>query len=262
MASYIISILNQKGGVGKTTTAVNLAATLVAIGNKVLLVDLDPQGNATTGLGIKIKPTCNTSYQVILHLKEVKGSIIPSFFPGLDVIGANADLAGAEIELVPLENRERKLAVALSGLKNDYDYILIDCPPSLGLLTLNALIASAQVIIPVQCEFYALDGLSRLLFTIKKVKKELNPDLVIRGILLTMYDGRNLLNQQVAKDIQENFKEKVFPVKIPRNIRIAEAASYGKPVILYDRRSIGAQAYLNLTRYFLDQEKKKSYLTS
>ena len=245
----IICVMNQKGGVGKTTTAVNLSAAFAAVEHKVLLIDLDPQGNATTGVGVF---TLNSDiYQALLHLRPMEEVITKTFLEHLDVVGSDSALSGAEIELVPLLEREQYLSKALSELKQNYDYIFIDCPPSLGLLTLNALVACDYVLIPVQCEFYALEGLSRLLTTIKKVKAQFNTKLKILGVLLTMYDGRCLLNQQVAQNVREHLKNMVFPVEIPRNIRIAEASSYGKPAIFYDRKSLGSARYLELTHYLL-----------
>lgn len=252
----IVGVLNQKGGVGKTTTATNLAAALVAVGKTVLVVDLDPQGNATTGLGVSVNHHLmdQTIYGVLLGGASPQDIIRSTFLPGLDVLPATADLAGAEIELVPEEDREFRLKKALISVADEYEYIFIDCPPSLGLLTINALVASTPLIIPVQCEFYALEGLSRLLSTIKKVQSGLNPELFLQGVVLTMYDGRSLLNQQVAIDVRMRLKEKVFPCVIPRNIKIAEAASHGKPIILYDHRSAGAHAYIELARAFLEVE--------
>ncbi|ETZ07491.1 sporulation initiation inhibitor protein Soj [Holospora obtusa F1] len=245
----VICVMNQKGGVGKTTTAVNLATAFAAVEHKVLLIDLDPQGNATTGVGkLNLKYTI---YEALLHLKPFEEIISKTFLPFLDLAGSNNELAGAEIELVPVLDREKHLSIALKHLKSNYQYIFVDCPPSLGLLTLNALIACDFVLIPLQCEFYALDGLSRLLSNIQTIKKTFNSNLKILGILLTMYDKRCLLNQQVAKNVRDYFKNIVLPMEIPRSIKIAEASSHGKPIIFYDCKSAGALRYLELANYLL-----------
>lgn len=249
----IICVMNQKGGVGKTTTAVNLAAAFAAVEHSVMLIDLDPQSNATTGVGIF--DLQNTVYEVLLHLISIEEAVRKTFLPCLDLIGANSALAGAEIELVPLLDREQYLSTAINPVQGKYEYIFIDCPPSLGLLTLNALVACDYVLIPVQCEFYALDGLSRLLTTIQTIKRQFNPKLNILGVLLTMYDGRCLLNQQVANNVRDHLKNIVFSIEIPRNIKIAEASSYGKPAIFYDRKSLGAIRYLELAHYLLTLHK-------
>jgi chromosome partitioning protein len=249
----VFSVINQKGGVGKTTTAVNLASAFAAVDMRVLLIDLDPQGNATTGVGVY--DIGLTVYEALLQLQSMQDVVSPTFLPCLFVAGADNRLAGAEIELVPLWEREKKLLLLVEQVRHAYDYIFIDCPPSLGLLTLNALVASDEVIIPVQCEFYALEGLSRLLTTIKKIQEQFNQTLKISGILLTMYDGRCLLNQQVADDVRRILKDKVFETIIPRNVKTAEASSHGKPVIFYDRRSVGALRYLELAKYILDRER-------
>ncbi|WP_236864834.1 ParA family protein [Candidatus Hydrogenosomobacter endosymbioticus] len=250
-SAIVVGILNQKGGVGKTSTAVNLATALAIVNKKVLLVDLDPQGNASMGFGLKVQKGDQNVYHVILRLVDIKSVLVPCFIANLDILCSASDLAGAEIELVPLENRESQLAYALKKVTTLYDYIIIDCPPSLGLLSLNALIASTCVIIPVQCEFFALDGLSRLLNTIKKTQKVFNSKVYVAGILLTMYDGRNLLNQQVEKEVRSMLGEDVFLSVIPRNVKISEASSHGKPAIIYDRRAPGAKAYIEFAREFL-----------
>jgi chromosome partitioning protein len=237
-------IANQKGGVGKTTTSVNLAAGLAAQGQRVLLVDLDPQGNATMGSGIDKRTLARSVYQVLLGLASVRESTTRSEAGAYDVLPANRDLAGAEIELVDLDNRETRLKRALTDVGDDYDFVLIDCPPSLSLLTLNGLCAAHGVIIPMQCEYFALEGLADLVNTIKRVHANLNPDLRIIGLLRVMFDPRMTLQQQVSEQLEERFREKVFSTIIPRNVRLAEAPSYGVPGVTFDRASKGAQAYL------------------
>jgi chromosome partitioning protein len=237
-------IANQKGGVGKTTTSVNLAAGLAAQGQRVLLVDLDPQGNATMGSGIDKRTLARSVYQVLLGLASVRESTTRSEAGAYDVLPANRDLAGAEIELVDLDNRETRLKRALTDVGDDYDFVLIDCPPSLSLLTLNGLCAAHGVIIPMQCEYFALEGLADLVNTIKRVHGNLNPDLRIIGLLRVMFDPRMTLQQQVSEQLEERFREKVFSTIIPRNVRLAEAPSYGVPGVTFDRASKGAQAYL------------------
>ena len=255
----VICVMNQKGGVGKTTTSVNLASAFAAVEHKVLLIDLDPQGNATTGIGkFHLK---HTIYEALLHLKPLQDIVVNTFLPFLELAGSNNELAGAEIELVPLLDREKYLLFSLKNLKKKYEYIFIDCPPSLGLLTLNALVACDFVLIPLQCEFYALDGLSRLLANVQTIRQTFNPALKILGILLTMYDGRCLLNQQVAQNVRDYFKDLILPVEIPRNIKIAEASSHGAPVIFYDRKSLGALRYLELTHYLLNMHSWSSKTT-
>ena len=242
----ILAIVNQKGGVGKTTTSVNLAAGLVESGNQVLLVDLDPQGNATMGSGIDKRLLQKTIYQVLLGLATIEGVRVRAKDSGYDVIPANRELAGAEVEMVELEHRENRLKVALEQVSEQYDFILLDCPPALNLLTVNALCAAHAVIIPMQCEYYALEGLSDLVGTIKRVRANLNPHLEIEGLLRTMYDPRNTLAQQVSSQLEQHFGDKVYRTIIPRNIRLAEAPSYGIPALQYDRTSKGAQAYIEL----------------
>lgn len=242
----ILAVANQKGGVGKTTTSVNLAASLAAAGRKVLLIDMDPQGNATTGCGVDKRDLQRTIYQVLLGSAAIGEVRQISESGGFDLIPANRELAGAEVELVDLPNREARLKKALRDIQDNYDFILIDCPPALNLLTLNGLCAAHAVVIPMQCEYYALEGLSDLVTTIKKVHANLNPGLQIEGLLRTMFDARNLLAQQVSDQLKQHFGDKVYDTIIPRNIRLAEAPSHGVPAISYDRTSKGAQAYLEL----------------
>ncbi|SNX28811.1 chromosome segregation ATPase [Polynucleobacter meluiroseus] len=241
----IFCIANQKGGVGKTTTAVNLAAGLAGHHQRVLLVDLDPQGNATMGSGIEKAGLENTVYQVLIGLASVKECALPCESSGFDVLPANRDLAGAEIELVDFDSREQRLRDALSSVAQDYDFILIDCPPALSLLTLNGLCAANGVIVPMQCEYFALEGLSDLVNTIKQVHANLNPELVIIGLLRVMFDARMTLQQQVSDQLIEHFGDKVFKTIVPRNVRLAEAPSYGLPGVAFDRSSRGAKAYLD-----------------
>lgn len=252
----IISVANQKGGVGKTTTAVNLAACLGHLKNKVLLVDIDPQGNATSGFGVEKRQVQATSYDVLIGEKTMEEALIHTSFTGVDLIPSSISMAGAEIELVDEENRIERLKAALSPLKGNYDYILIDCPPSLGLITLNAFTASDTVLIPTQCEYYSLEGLSQLMATVRQVKRKYNPAIEIEGVLLTMYDGRLNLTNQVVTEIKRFFPDKVYRTTIPRNVRLSEAPSYGEPVIYYDRGSRGAHSYSELTREFLKINRK------
>ena len=244
----IISIANQKGGVGKTTTSVNLSACLAQLGNKVLLVDIDPQGNATSGVGINKADIDQCIYNVLVEDLPAKNVCVPTDVPNLHIIPATIQLAGAEIELVPTISREIRLKKSLTDLKELYDYIIIDCPPSLGLLTINALTSSDTVMIPVQCEFYALEGLSQLLNTIRLVQKHLNKELMIEGVLLTMLDARTNLGIQVIEEVKMYFQDKVYRSIIPRNIRLGEAHSHGKPIIVYDPKSKGAEVYYELAK--------------
>jgi chromosome partitioning protein len=244
----IIAIANQKGGVGKTTTSVNLGACLAYIGKRVLLVDVDPQGNATSGIGIEKADVEHCIYDILVDDVDVKEVIKPTAVENLEIIPATIQLAGAEIELVPTISREVRLKRALETVKHNYDYMLIDCPPSLGLLTINALTASDAVLIPVQCEYYALEGLSQLLSTVRLVQKHLNTELMIEGVLLTMLDARTNLGIQVIDEVKKYFQDKVYHTIIPRNIRLSEAPSHGQPIIIYDPRSRGAEVYLELAK--------------
>ena len=252
--SKIITIANQKGGVGKTTTAINVSSLLAAAEKKSLLVDIDPQSNSSSGLSIANQ---NPSiYEVLIGAENISDVIIESYMPHLDLLPSNINLVGAEIEIVDMEGRERLLKNALDEISNKYDYIIIDCPPSLGLLTLNALTAAHSVLIPVQCEYFALEGLGQLLNTINIVKKHYNPGLAIEGVLLTMFDTRLRLSHQVAEEVRKYFGEKVFKTVINRNVRIAESPSYGKPIILYDAVSTGAQNYMALASELLERNSK------
>jgi chromosome partitioning protein len=251
----IICIANQKGGVGKTTTAINLSASIAVAEKKVLLIDIDPQGNSTSGMGLRKEKAEGTIYQALLRGGGLKEMILKTALGFLDMVISNTDLIGAEVELIQEKDREKKLDRLIKEVETDYDFILIDCPPSLGLLTINSLTASHSVIIPLQCEYYAMEGLGQLLKTIRLIKQALNPKLEIEGILLTMFDSRNNLSHQVAQEVRTHFKNKVFQTIIPRNIRLGEAPSYGKPVLLYDIHSKGAESYLSLAKEIMGNGK-------
>ena len=255
----IITVANQKGGVGKTTTTINLATALAAIGERVLIVDLDPQGNASTGLGIDRQDRRVSSYDVLTGVLDIASAAMPTAVPGLSIVPSTLDLLGIEMEIASAPDRVLKLRNALRrGSRNSvpFDYVLIDCPPSLNLLTLNSMAAADSVLVPLQCEFFALEGLSQLLETVEQVRNTINPDLTIQGIVLTMYDGRNNLANQVVDDVRSHMGEKVYETIIPRNVRVSEAPSYGKPAILYDLKCAGSQAYLQLASEVIRRERR------
>lgn len=249
-----IAIVNQKGGVGKSTTAVNLSAGLAEKNNSVLLIDMDPQGNASSGLGIEKTKVEFTIYDLLINSEEPTAAVVKSNFDNLDIIPANIELAGAEIELVSIISRESRLKKAVAKIKKEYDYIIIDCPPSLGLLTLNALTAADSVMVPIQCEYYALEGLGQLMNTIELVRKNLNPNLRIAGVLMTMYDARTNLSEQVIEEVEAYFSELLFKTIIPRNVRLSEAPSFGKPILEYSSSSKGAAAYRKLAEEVISLE--------
>ena len=251
----IIAIANQKGGVGKTTTAINLGTGLAAIGRRVLVVDLDPQGNASTGLGIDRTNRRISSYDVLMGEASVAEAMVPTAIPGLGIIPSNIDLTGAELELVELPRRAYRLREALAAVEGDFDYVLIDSPPSLNLLTVNALVAAKSVVVPLQCEFFALEGLSMLMKTIERIRVSYNEGLEIQGIVLTMYDKRNNLSDQVAQDVRDYLGDKVYQTIIPRNVRVSEAPSHGKPALLYDHKCAGSRAYMQLASEMLRRER-------
>ena len=251
-----IAIFNQKGGVGKTTTNINLAAGLAGKGKKVLMVDIDPQGNTTSGIGIRKRTLKTTLYDALIDTSfDVAKAVLPTNTENLYIIPASVDLAGAEVELAQLEGREGRLKRVIDSVRKDYDYILVDCPPSLGILTINSLTAVDSVLIPIQCEFYALEGVSQLISTIEMVKKRMNPDLYIEGVILSMFDGRTNLSQAVGEDVRNFFGPALYETIIPRNVRLAEAPSYGVPIMQYDANATGAKAYQAFTKEFLAREK-------
>ncbi len=258
----VLSISNQKGGVGKTTTAINLATALAAIGERVLIVDLDPQGNASTGLGVPRQRRSTTVYDVLMGEAPLTDAVMPTALPGLSLVPADADLSGIELELGQATGRSFRLREALVPLREDaskdrFTYVLIDCPPSLNLLTVNAMSAADAVLVPLQCEFFALEGLTQLMRTVELVRGSLNPALEIQGVVLTMYDRRNALSEQVAHDVRSHFGEKVYQTVIPRNVRVSEAPSFGKPVLIYDLKCAGSQAYLKLARELVGRERAR-----
>lgn len=251
----IIAVFNQKGGVGKTTTAVNLSSAVAAEGKKVLLVDVDPQGNATSGVGLDRRQCPVTSYELLIGTEEPAKGVAHTAYDRLDVIPCSTRLAGAEIEMVEMARRENRLKAALAPLRDGYDFIFIDCPPSLGLLSLNALCAADTFLVPLQCEYYALDGMSQLMATVRQVKRLYNPALDLEGVVLTMYDGRLNLTQQVVAEVKKFFPRKVFATAIPRSVRVSEAPSYGEPINVYDKKSKGAKAYDELARELIQKNK-------
>lgn len=253
----VIAIVNQKGGVGKTTTSVNLAATIGSYGYKTLLVDVDPQGNATSGLGVNKRDVSASTYDMIVGETSAEDILIKTPFKCLDLLPSDMNLAGAELELVDMKNRDSRIKNALAPLKENYEFIVIDCPPSLGLLTVNVLCAADSVIVPIQCEYYALEGLSQLMNTIRQVKRLYNPLIDLEGVLLTMYDGRLNLTQQVVSEVKRFFPQKVYATVIPRNVRLSEAPSFGQPVLYYDKSSKGSVAYIDFTKEFLKKNGKR-----
>ena len=252
----VISFANQKGGVGKTTTAVNLAAGVGLAGKKVLLLDADPQGNSTSGFGINKKQVKTTSYELLIGTGKLENAVVKTEFKGVDVVPSSMDLAAAEVDLIEIERRESQLKMALAAARENYDYIFIDCPPSLGLITINALNASDTVLVPIQCEYFALEGLSQLMASVRQVKRLYNPTLEIEGIVLTMYDGRLNLTGQVVAEIKKYFANKLYKTVIPRAVRLSEAPSYGMPIQYYDKRSKGSIAYEDLAKEFLKRNRR------
>ncbi len=258
----VLAVANQKGGVGKTTTAINLGTALAAVGERVLIIDMDPQGNASTGLGLARGKRKTTAYDIIINGAALIDAAVPTGLPGLHLVPADPDLSGVELELSQAQRRSFRLRDAIQALRNTsggsaYSYVLIDCPPSLNLLTVNAMAAADAVLVPLQCEFFALEGLTQLMRTVDLVRGSLNPKLEIQGVVLTMYDRRNSLSDQVAADVRGHFGEKVYETVIPRNVRISEAPSFGKPVLVYDLKCAGSQAYLNLARELVGRERAR-----
>lgn len=253
----VIAVVNQKGGVGKTTTSVNLAASIGSLGYKTLLVDVDPQGNATSGLGVNKREVEASTYDMIVSGKKAEEIMIKTPFKCLDLLPSDMNLAGAELELVTMDSRDSRIKTALAPIKESYDFIIIDCPPSLGLLTVNVLAAADSVIVPIQCEYYALEGLSQLMNTIRQVKRLYNPLIDLEGVLLTMFDGRLNLTQQVVSEVKRFFPQKVYATVIPRNVRLSEAPSFGQPVLYYDRSSKGSVAYVDFAKEFLKKNNKR-----
>lgn len=254
--SKTVALVNQKGGVGKTTTAVNLAASLGSLGYRVLLADVDPQGNSTSGLGINKRELTASTYDALLGTAPAQEVILQTPYKNVFIMPSNMELAGAELELADVEKREARLKTALAAVKGDFDFIFLDCPPSLGLITINALVAADSLLVPIQCEYYALEGLSQLVTTVRTVKRLYNPYIEMEGVVLTMYDGRLNLTQQVVAEVKRCFPKKVYSTVIPRNVRLSEAPSYGEPVIYYDRTSRGAAAYISLAEEFAARNKE------
>ena len=252
----IIAIANQKGGVGKTTTAINLSASLAAKGKKVLLIDADPQGNASSGFGLKKNELENTIYELVLGECSIKDCIIKTNIENVDVLPSNVNLAAAEIELIGVDRKEFILKREVDWVKDSYDYIMIDCPPSLSMLTINAMTTADAILVPIQCEYYALEGLSQLIHTVNLVKERLNPDLEMEGVVFTMYDSRTNLSNQVIENVKSNLKQRIYETVIPRNIRLAEAPSYGLPICIYDPKSTGADCYMKLAEEVIDRKGK------
>ncbi|MGN0318039.1 MAG: ParA family protein [Lachnospira sp.] len=250
----IIAIANQKGGVGKTTTAINLAACLAEAGQRVLIIDIDPQGNTTSGFGVSKDEIDNTIYEVLLQETDIDDAILKNVFDNLDVLPSNVNLAGAEIDLIDVEEREYILKRAIDSVRDNYDYVILDCPPSLSMLTVNAMTAANTVLVPIQCEYYALEGLTQLIHTINLVKKKLNPELELEGVVFTMYDSRTNLSLQVVENVKDNLKQNIYKTIIPRNIRLAEAPSHGLPINLYDPKSTGAESYRLLADEVMSRE--------
>ena len=249
-----VSVINQKGGVGKTTTAVNLSAAVGALGKKVLLVDIDPQGNSTSGYGINKREIENSTYDMLINGVKASDVLVKTRFENVDILPSDMNLAGAEVEMIALEKRESVIKMALAQIWEQYDYVFLDCPPSLGLITVNALCASDTFLVPIQCEYYALEGLAQLMATVRQIKRLYNPQLELEGVLLTMFDGRLNLTNQVVDEVKKFFPKKVYSTSIPRNVRLSEAPSYGEPIMYYDRASKGAVAYAALAEEFLKKQ--------